>query len=151
MRQDNNLENRIKDLQNAVNEIKSAQFSGNSNILSQSIETLNTWDIDIDYNSFDSGTLNYIFIFTSYNQKAPFASFHPKVLLNNTAYDGSSNMQIDTFYDFAIYSNFADSVNFEKSVGYVVSLFNWENETHNIKIKMEVTATDKGSVTVQQI
>lgn len=140
----------IRDAELILEKIKSRQFSGLSNVLVQESETANTWDIDGTF----SGQLvhNRLFIFTADTKKAPFVSFHPHIRVNNVDYDGTGAMRIDTFQT----SRIVPGVDIERSVGFLVTLFDFDFSgppaaNYNIKVKMRCLSNDTGTIAVYTI
>lgn len=123
------------------------QFIGSSDVVGYLSETPETWDFNQDVTPL--GDFGLYFVFTSEVQKAPFVTFHPNILINNVPYDTTSADEIVGFYQYV--AGFAVPSDFERSVGYVLSIFTESASTFNLKVKMRCLGTDKGTITVQSI
>ena len=150
MRHGDSVERRINSMVKALESIKARQLSGTSNVIGYQSQSASTWDVNQTVNT-SVGELQYFFCFTADQQKAPFVSFHPNIQMDDVPNDAGNGFFVSGIEQFAILGGFTSAVNFEKSVGFLVTINRSDPSDFNLKIKMRCLATDNGTITVQML
>lgn len=150
MREQNSIENEVKNLERWAESRKTTQFAGSSDVIAKPSATANTWDVNETVNG-TLGIMEYSFIFIADTQLAPFVSFHPDIQLDNVTFDGTQDTIIDLSAGFSIYGGFASPVELERSAGLSVFIYSMNPSDFNLKIKMHCEATDVGRIEFQRV
>ena len=145
MREEKTVENTIKEIRLNMQEVKTKQFLGSSNIKIKEFETPDAWDVDENV----SWTLSndyriYGFYIHVVNQVAPIAAFRCKILIDGVVQDLSNPYCFrdqtspifagDTSTDFSYYYKNASMLYYFLRPGADV--------TQNIKIKVRTLIND---------
>ena len=160
MRQPDTLENTLKTYQREVDDIKTKQFAGSSDIKIREYASENEWDVD-ETVTFIGGvgdpTRVWRFFYITDNQVAPFASFHPNILVNGVAYDAGSsgttdyddqntlNIGYGTYYDETTLPNTEEIIH---TIACSINAFSNNALVFDLKIKMRVLANAPGTIRV---
>ncbi len=133
-----------------VAELKNKQFIGKSNVVVYDSQSLATWDINQNV-TLTSGPKKIVLYFIADAQVAPFCEFNPEIQLDNVPYNTSTDNRLN-YLDFGLDEVSLNTLNltaeqFKRFAFYTIAVSNSSYPvTINVKVKIKVLSTDRGTV-----